>query len=367
VAAALATCAGAWPAALASQQLTEAELIRRIEALRPEYEAARAARDERLRVLRAQERPPTPVDTVQIGPIRVVSLPDDVDAARELFGPIQGSFSDITKSPSLGAFTFLYQRGARLRSIEVAPGSEMQIVRVDISRAWAPTRVHAEAIAADAVARVLMHDFPQDSPMRAWLTVQELTEHETAYRAVAAGTSGASRACLAGDVPACVALLGLGMRGRAERLPDWFALAERREMVGAAALATRIDWDDPRQRSCVEQFDGRACDALLAELDWVARPAGSDRLRSHLLWYAARVGGKASWERALERRDAPMPDVLAHMAGRPIEQLVAEWRVDLMAARPDVQAGLGGRGSRVLLWSLIFMAFALRSTRWRLA
>jgi hypothetical protein len=54
------------------------------------------------------------------------------------------------------------------------------------------------------------------------------------------------------------------------------------------------------------------------------------------------------------------------MAGRPIEQLVAEWRVDLMAARPDVQAGLGGRGSRVLLWSLIFMAFALRSTRWRL-
>jgi hypothetical protein len=137
-------------------------------------------------------------------------------------------------------------------------------------------------------------------------------------------------------------------------------------MVEAAAVAGRVDTDATPYRRCVEENDADACDPVLANLDWVTSLPSSDRLRAHLLWFAARTGGEGAWQRLLAHRDAPMPEALAELAARPVEQLVAEWRADVVAHRPDVQAGLGGRGTRALLWSLIFVAFAMRSTRWRL-
>jgi hypothetical protein len=35
--------------------------------------------------------------------------------------------------------------------------------------------------------------------------------------------------------------------------------------------------------------------------------------------------------------------------------------------RPEIHDGLGAQASRVLLWVLALAAFAMRSTRWRLA
>jgi hypothetical protein len=81
---------------------------------------------------------------------------------------------------------------------------------------------------------------------------------------------------------------------------------------------------------------------------------------------AADVGGPGAWGRALERADAPMGDVLESVSGLPIEEFLTAWHDELLTHRPDAHAGLGGRGSRALLWSLIFVAFAMRSTRWRL-
>jgi hypothetical protein len=138
-------------------------------------------------------------------------------------------------------------------------------------------------------------------------------------------------------------------------------------MVERAAASGRVDRDEPSYRRCVEENDARACDPILAELDWVTNPPISDRLRAHVLWYAAREGGESAWARAIETADAPIPEALARIADRPVDQLVADWRAYVVAARPDVHAGLGGRGTRVLLWSLIFVALAMRSTRWRLA
>jgi len=93
----------------------------------------------------------------------------------------------------------------------------------------------------------------------------------------------------------------------------------------------------------------------------------SDRLRAHALWFAVRLGGEGAWQRALERADAPPSEVLAHVSGLPIDEFLAAWRDEMIANRPDARAGLGGKGTRVLMWSLIFAALAMRSTRWRLA
>jgi hypothetical protein len=90
-------------------------------------------------------------------------------------------------------------------------------------------------------------------------------------------------------------------------------------------------------------------------------------LRTHALWLAVSVGGSDAWGRALERADAPVVDVLEHVSGLSIQEFLTVWRDELISNRPDARAGFGGQGSRVLLWSLIFMAFAMRSTRWRLA
>jgi hypothetical protein len=199
------------------------------------------------------------------------------------------------------------------------------------------------------------------------MTYQANPDAETAYRALAADGSRATRACLIGDVSACMAALGFGLRDAEDRLPAWFSDEGRQAMVERAAKDGRVDRDGVPYRRCVEGNDVRACDPILAELDWVTSPPVSDRLRAHLLWFAAREGGEGAWERAIDAGGTSVPEVLAQIADRPIEQLVQDWRAYVVTQRPDVHAGLGGRGARALLWSLIFAALAMRSTRWRLA
>jgi hypothetical protein len=367
VALVLVLAVGAQPAR--PQEPTDAELIRRIEALRPQLEEARVARD--ARYMRNQEeegrRTPTRVDTVRVGPLLIVSLPDEVDTARELFEEVWlESFQSVRESPSLARHTFVIQWRARIRAlnVELTPGGEL--VRVDISRVWAPTREHAKVVVADAIARGLVQDFPTGSPVRSWLTAQARPRDDEAYRLLATASSASTHECLAGDDGACRAALGLDMRGTADRLPSWFAAEDRLKMVEWAAREDRVSRDAPLVRACLEDEEAPACDAVIDELGWVTNPPVSDRLRAHLLWFAMREGGEQAWQRALERRGAPIPEALSHIGARPIEQLVADWRDELVARRPDVHAGLGPKGTRALLWSLIFAALAMRSTRWRL-
>jgi hypothetical protein len=369
-------CAALWVGGAAAQDATtlpadEAELIERVEALMPEYQAAATARDASLRARRAADearRPLTPLDTIQVGPMRVVSLPEEADVARDLFTDMwREQFPGVIESPSLRRHMFVFQWRTRLRPLSVVPGPGEILIDVDISRVWAPTRASAAVVVADAIARALADDFPADSPMKAWLTYRASPDGERAYRVLAGGESGATRGCLVGDTSACLAALGFGLREGADRLPSWFSDEERQAMVERAAEDGRVDRDGPPYRRCVEENDARACGPILAELDWVTNPPVSDRLRAHLLWYAGRVGGEGAWERAVEGAEVPVPEALARIADRPVERLVADWRADVVTMRPDVHAGLGARGTRVLLWSLIFAAFAMGSTRWRLA
>ncbi len=360
------------PAGIAAQELTEEELIRRIESLQAEHDAARSARDARLAALRAEEAQPTRVDTVQVGPVRIVTLPGETEAARELFAEVmRETFPGTDASRSLRRHLFTFQWSLRLRQLDVIPDEGDQVVRLDLNRAWARTPDDAKAVIRSSIARALLAvDFPHGSPMRGWLTSTQYPPEMDAYRILVLTNAGATQDCLAGSAAACGASLGFGFAGSGDELQRWYTVAQRREIVGRVALEERLtdraEQDDLVVRSCIEDVAAEACDSLLRDLDWVTWVPVSDRLRTHAFWYAVRRGGDGAWERAMERAEAPVADVLSYASGMPIEAFLEAWRGAVIESRPQ-RAGLGGRGTRVLLWSTIFAMLAMRSTRWRLA
>jgi hypothetical protein len=352
-----------------AQELSDEQLIRRIEALVPEYEAALSARDARLRSLRVIERPPTSADTVQVGSLRIVTFEDEADQARSLFEEVwREDFAGLQVSPSLQRHVFVFQWRTRLRELVVATEPDQQMIRLDLGRVRTPTAEHAKAEIRNALSRAFVMDFPRGSPTASWLTAQGDPPSPETYRALALTNIGATRECLNGSTGACGAALGFGYDEAGAAVAEWFTPQHRREMVQRTMeLRGRIDGDDPLARSCIDVNDAQACDALLARLGWVHWVPVSDRLRAHALWFAVRSGGDDAWRRALERADAPVPDVLEYVSGLPLADLLAAWRGELVENRPDARAGLDGRGLRVLLWSMVFAAFAMRSTRWRVA
>jgi hypothetical protein len=306
---------------------------------------------------------------VQIGPLRVVTLLDDVDRTRSLFEDVwDESFAGLEESPSLTRHVFTFQWRARVQRIAFAAEPNEQVVAIQLSRARVPTADRAKTEILDAVARSVLADFPTGSPMSAWLTARGYPRSGDMYRIMATADVGATRQCLGGSVRACGAALGMGFGDPGAEIAAWYEPGQRVEIVRQAAdRRDRVETDDALVRSCTDFEDVAACDSVLARLDWVSWIPVSDRLRTHALWLAVDIGGAGAWGRALERADAPIGDVLEHVSGLPIQEFLAVWHQELIENRPDTRAGLGGRGSRVLLWSLIFMAFAMRSTRWRLA
>ena len=318
--------------------------------------------------------------------MRIVTLPGDGETAAELFEEVwREDFGAVSESPTLRDFTFAFQWRARLREFEVpsslrgAEGTQVlnRVLRVEMSRLWAPTRESARAHVRDAIVRVMSQDLPPGSPLRGASTAIGYSDDATVYRLMAVTPSGATRACLSGDARACLATLGMGFGGAADDLPGWFTPEQRREMVFAADMfqrgrdgvggwTPRVNGDDPLVRRCVEADDASACDQLLSTLEWVSSVPTSSDIRGHFFWYAVRTGGEGAWARALERAEAPIPELLEHVSGLPLEELATLWRSRLIESRPDVHAGLGATQLTVLVWALIFAALAMRSTRWRL-
>lgn len=367
------------PAAIAAQQPTEEELTSRIEELMPAYLEAREAWNAYLRAqFAAEDGKATPADTVLMGPMRIVTMPDQSEAAAGLFEEVwREAFGAVEESPALRGYTFAFQWRARLRDFNVPTHGREPILHVDISRIRTPTRAQAKEAVRAAIARVLIQDLPPGSPMRGTSATLYRSD-ATVYRLLAVTPSGATRACLGGDTGGCLAALGMGLGDAAAELPAWFAPEERQAMVervdefqrgreDVGGWTPRVDRDDQVVRRCVEASESGACDQVLASLDWVSSVPTSLDIRAHLFWYAVLAGGQGAWARVLERADAPTPELLEHASGLPLDELVGRWRAHLVERRPDAHAGLGATQLTVLFWALVFAALAMRSTRWRLA
>jgi len=365
---------------------SEDEVIRRIETLQPQVAQARADLEEALRLqrLEEQQRAHPPMDTVTVGPLRIVTPPEQADLARELFDKVwRESFPNVERSPSLASTLFTFQWKVSPRSIYMLPPEDggAPVTRVELYRMSDRSRASVERRVREAVSRTLGQDFRPGSPMDDWLWGYHPGDLDAtgAYRqlALTAGLGGAFRDCLGGDPSACWTADGLGRGEAARALASSFSLDERVSMVRRAAEATgyfeRGGVRSPLRDSgdveaCIVQRSEDACDRpLTPSLKWsLDNVGGGTAMRWTLFWHAIELGGEGAWRRALERADAAPADVLTYVSGMDADDLATSWLADLEAHRPEIRADLAVTRWAVFFWVLVFMALALRSTRWRL-
>jgi hypothetical protein len=311
------------------------------------------------------------VTALQVGPLRVMTPHDQVDLARELFESVwREDFFGITESPSLERSVFAFDwwrtQPAEVYVVALAESEDPVVRRIEVARSWVPRRAELRRHVRDAIWAALRDDFPSGSPMRSWLREGAYVPEGDAYRALAIEGTGASRACLAGNVEGCSTALWL-LAPPPDRLSEWFTPRQRQNMVRRAAQpwAARADRQDADVRACLDRGETASCDAVLGRIRDTESSLTPPEAVSSIFWYAIGAGDEGAWMRAIENPDASPPEVLERASGRDLETLVEEWRTSLVAHRPSAYAGSGRSAVVVVFWTLILAGFAMRSTRWR--
>jgi hypothetical protein len=343
---------------------TEAALRQRLDSLAPLVDEARVAAEaadvRRRQAERVHAGPAT--DTIQVGPLHVITLPAQVDDARAVFRDVwnEGYARFAATSPSLGTVPFVFQWSSGDERIE----ARGPVRRVELRR-FRP-RSAVEATVRTGIAYLLASDL-QGTRVARWApgNVQPPTDPAQVYRQLASAPSVTARACFDGDPEACWVALGADLQDDAYPLTRWYGPEERRALVGRM-FSWRRDADDER-RACLDQGPVDTCDAYLKALDispdFLAPLTGP--ARKALLWIALQEGGAGAWDRLLARGDASPGDALRYASGMDERALAAAWRGWVLEHRPASQAGLDPLLLVAVLWIVAFGALAMRSTRWR--
>jgi hypothetical protein len=291
----------------------------RIDSIVPLYRAAIDARDSAKRAQRESDHAArtVPLDTLAAGPFLIVGPAGAPQAVRARFLEAWRTLEDLTRGahvPHLEGTVFLVEYGRNSSPLSDL-ASRPQHVRLWFPH-WRGPNWH-RAMAQSAILNALSRDLPPD--VQAWLMSR-----------------------------------GLG------------------EMTGADHVFRLLSLSpDPAARECVAGSDA-ACVAHLALLAGPAPPEEYAAVRPLLLRHALRLGGPGALARLAgaeptshEAGEAMRPWLEA-AAGAPMEAVVSGWLQEVRAARPDAWAGLGRSQGTTLLWVLLFMALATRSTRWRI-
>lgn len=352
---------------LAARQTTQ-ELLDRIEALTPEVERAaaesRAAQERRLGTV---DSGPT-LDTLMIGPVQVVTLPEQRSLALQIFGEALDHFGPwLDENPALRAQVITFQWATDPVVIPV----EGQHRRVEGTRLrdraymvrGATTAIGSIASAAAA-----------GSGVHEWFSgpVTEPEVAEAVYRVLATFPSVANKRCFENGGRACLTALGLGL----DDFPydDWYSEAERRRLVASHYYVRRrdriADTEEGRMLSaCLDVGDIPACDRFLGEAIYRSvsvAPLGHNDARPLLLYLALQAGGDGAWDRLVADPDMTPTEALEAASGLTAEELADQWHAWVMAQRPASHAGLGGTTLITVLTILAFVALSMRSTKWRL-
>lgn len=350
-------------------QQTEAEMMQRLDSLRPllrDAEAAYEALEVRLaEAARRHAAAEAQVDTLHVGMITIITPLEQVETARELFTEVWDEhFSTIEYSPALESALFAFQWSHDQVPIHI----DNHRRSVEMTR-WA-RRSRVKDQIRSAVAATLNYDLRAlDTNVARWVSGDPLQGHdmEKAYRVVATTESQATRSCLAGDISGCVSALGLDGEESPEQLEVWYTPAERRSLVARLRyLANNRDNAEGWAR-CVEDEILEWCDRLLREdrrgQRWAPMPGS---VRETLLSYALQRGGPGAWGRLLEHPEMEATEAMAYASALPLDELVAGWRLWLIENRPVTHEGALAKSGLALLWTIFFAALAVRSTRWRL-
>lgn len=348
------------PARVTGQQ-TEQDLVSQLKALEPQWEAAKKELAEaEARVTREREDANGAIDTLMVGPLRVLVYPGQEDVARDVVGEVwRRDFAGwVDRSPNLERYVFFFQWAAHPRPF-TPPHQRI----TPIVGSLRDSRQYMEAGVHRAVDAVLEWDLASAGFARWATSAVSPAPGEWVYRLMVTTPSVAVRSCLAGSVRACVSAAGLAHE--ADPLDDWYTPAE----LLPVARRLRLLLSHRGAEACL-QDDVAACDAALkASL----RPGTyayaiplSTTVRGSLLWFALHQGGSGAWSRLLADSNASLATALSDAAGEPVEEVVAKWRAWVVGQRPVEYAGLGRTSGITLLWIVLLSTLAVRSTRWRL-
>lgn len=350
------------PASAQEHAAERARLRARIDSLLPVRDSLDAELDAARR--RQLETPTNEVlDTQRVGPLTVVTEPALRDAARVLTERALASFGPLADEAggALDSTVLLIETGRGTRAFDamrLRPGHR----RVWLPR-WRPASWRVDVI-AHQVSAVLGDALSAD--LRNWLGGQGLPlENEAAlreaYRALMSNPSPAVADCRAGRTERCIDALGLGDPG-----PRWSRWYSEPQLVAYALtqeplrLATRELY-----AACDSARDAQTCGAYLFERGFPPVPFDPTTRRTFMT-HVLELGGPAAWRRLTSDSAGTMHDRLVAAAGVPADSLFASWRSEVLAARPPHAAGLGGTLGLTLAWLAVALAFASRSTRWRL-
>jgi len=353
--------------AFAHAHAQEAPLRAKLDSLRPLLEDARAALDAReardIEAARLAAAAAATVDTFMVGLVTVVTPVEQAGLAREIFQIVWAEhFAVLERSRALDETVVSFQWSDEPVPIHV--GSEDGAVELG-ARARRP---QVEAAVRGAIASIVSRDLRRSHPdLAAWVRGDPLRPSplEDAYRSVAATQSRATRGCLAGDIAACEHALDLREElDVRERLDAWYTPDERRALVAGWSDAQRSRFVGPSWDRCVLARAYDVCDTLLTEFRSDSSPLPGS-VRETLLAYAIERGGAGAWERLLGDPEAGVRAALVEASGMSITELLVGWQTRLVAHRPETFQDVMPAGALSLLWTLLFAAFAMRSTRWR--
>src|SRR5437660_802787 len=200
--------------------------------------------------------------------------------------------------------------------------------------------------------------------------VPRLQARAAVYVLLVTAPSQAARSCFLGAISDCRNALALGESP--DPLQQWYPSAGERRALVLRSFAEYFGYSDhgagkPALQSCGAGSDA-ACTELLRSLPPGAlpRPLTYDA-RAALVHVALRLGGREAYHRLVAAAGEPIADRPAGAAGVSVDSLVAQWRSEILAARPAPVTLPPWGPWAALGWTAVFAVCALRSSRWRVS
>lgn len=315
-----------------------------------------AIRAERLaRVARSLPRVPERLDTVQVGPARLIARREDMPRVSAAF---RGAWAGL--APLAGDVASRLPQ----RTFAVSVHDEVRIFatlafekthRIDL---LAGPRWRSDVDPAHHELGELL-DATVDRGLRTWAGGGVLTDGPDwarVYRHLGTSVARPARECRAGDIAACREALLLDVSAPSA---DWYSLPALQAFVARNPASLSL-----QPRAACLAGSREACLAALERLGGIP-DAISRTARLALARHAVARGGAGSYERLLADTTSALPERLAAAAGMPLDRLVAEWHSQVMREKPVTNASLGLSLAAALFWSTVAYAFAARSTRCR--
>lgn len=301
-------------------------------------------------------------DTVAVGSLRIVTDPSPlpVRAAAERAWPVLDSlYGDAAQL--LARFPYV------IRAFDPDTTAPRPMMYVGLAVPW--------DMSVATLARLLVTNAPMPPPDHAFVTwlggtvrppTRAAQDRTDVYFDLVTAPSTPARACFLGALPACRIALGLQPGGDA--LDLWYPGAAERRALVTRAFADYFDHGAtaPALQSCAAGGDS-VCDALLRRLPTgtLPGPLGA-QARVTVVRVALEMGGRDAYRRLVADSDAPIADRIAGAAHASLDDVLIQWRREILAARPPSVALPWWAVSLSLGWATLFGICALRSSRWRL-